>query len=185
MTFSDEHLISEIQLGGKKGEQAIKVLYEQCFYLVRNGRSSYRQLDDEDLMSAYNSAVIAVRKQILNGAFRAESALSTYLQKIFSNRAIDIIRSKSSNKEKSVEYLPDQPDTRHDLLSTLIQKEELTLVREKLKQLGEICSKILHYSVYMGYSALEIAETIGFSNANSVNSKKYSCLQQLRELLKT
>lgn len=184
MKFSDAHLIEEIQHGGQRQEQAIKTLYEQCFYMVRDGRAKYWQLDDEDLMSAFNTAVVAVRKQIMNGTFRAESALSTYLQKIFSNRAIDIIRSKPSNKIEAVEHIADLHDERQDFLSKLIQEEELALVREKIKLLGDICTQILHYAVYLDYSAQEIAETIGFSNANSVNSKKYTCLQKLRELMK-
>ena len=58
MLNSDALLIEAIQQGGSRQEQAIRQLYEQCFYRVRDGRSKYRQLDDDDLLSAYNLAVI-------------------------------------------------------------------------------------------------------------------------------
>lgn len=183
MTNSDQQLIEAIQYGGPKQEQAIRQLYQQCFYLVRDGRSKYRQLDDEDLLSAYNNAIIAVRKQILNNTFRGESALATYLQKIFSNRSIDILRTKSSNRIMPVEFIPEKPDESQDLLANWVREEQLAMVREKLKQLGGVCEQILHLSEYLEYTAQQIAEAIGFSNANSVNSKKYSCLQKLRELI--
>ncbi|MBC7776741.1 MAG: sigma-70 family RNA polymerase sigma factor [Phycisphaerae bacterium] len=183
MTHTDAQLIGTIQQGGPPQEQAIRHLYEQCFYMVRDGRGKYRQLDDEDLLTAYNSAIIAVRKQILNNAFRGESALATYLQKIFSNRCIDILRTKSSNRTVPMEHIPDAPDESQDLLSRWVREEQLEMVREKLKHLGGVCEKILHLSEYLDYTAQQIAEAIGFSNANSVNSKKYSCLQKLRELM--
>ncbi len=183
MTYSDAHLIEEILQGGPQQEQAIRHLYEQCFYMVRDGRSKYHQLDDDDLLSAYNNAIIAVRKQIRNHVFRGESAISTYLQKIFSNRSIDIIRRKTSNRIMPLEFIPDEPDESQDILSNWIREEQLALVREKLKQLGGVCEQILRMSEYLDYTAQQIAEAIGFSNANSVNSKKYSCLQKLRALM--
>lgn len=183
MTYSDDHLIIEIKQGGNRQEQAIRQLYEQCFYMVRDGRGKYPQLDDDDLVSAYNAAVIAVRKQILNDVFRAESALATYLHKIFSNRVIDILRVKSSNRVMPIESVPDQADESLDILSNWVREEQLAMVREKLRQLGGVCEQILHFSVYLDYTAQQIADAIGFSNANSVNSKKYSCLQKLRALI--
>jgi len=185
MTYSDAHLIEEIIQGGPKQEKAIQYLYEQCFYMVHDGRSKYHQLDDDDLLTAYNNAIIAVRRQILNHGFRGESAISTYLQKIFSNRAIDIIRSKTSNRVMSVEFLPEQPDDSQDILSNWVREEQLALVRKKLLELGGVCEKILILSEYFNHTSQQIAEAIGFSNANSVNSKKYSCLQKLRELMKS
>jgi RNA polymerase sigma factor (sigma-70 family) len=183
MTNSDAHLIEAIQQGGAGQEKAIRQLYEQCFYMVRDGRNKYRQLDDEDLLSAYNTAIIAVRKQILNGAFRGESALGTYLQKIFSNRSIDILRTKSANKVMPVEYIAETPDDSQDLLSNWVREEQLAMVRDKLKLLGGVCEQILRLSEYLDYTAQQIADAIGFSNANSVNSKKYTCLQKLKALI--
>ena len=183
MRNDDTNLIEAIKKGGIQQEQAIKQLYEQCFYMVLEGRKKYSQLDQNDLLTAYGNAIIAVRRQLMNGAFREESALSTYLQKIFSNRSIDILRTKSSNKLVSAEHLPEITDDSSDVLSNWVREEEIALIRTKLKQLGGICEQILHLSEYMEYTAQQIAEKIGFSNANSVNSKKYSCLKKLRELM--
>lgn len=183
MTYNDEHLTGEIRAGGSRQELAIKTLYEQCFHLARFGKSKYHQLDEDELLSAYNSAVIAVRNQILNGAFRGDSAIQTYLNRIFMNRCIDIIRAKSSNPVELVERLPDNADESQDLLARWAAEEQVELVKQKMLLLGNACQQILMYAEYLGYSSVEIAEAIGFKNANSVNSKKYACLQKLRELL--
>ncbi|MBV6443370.1 MAG: RNA polymerase sigma factor [Haliscomenobacteraceae bacterium CHB4] len=183
MTYSDEHLTGEIRTGGVRQERAVKHLYEQCFHIVRYGKTKYRQLDDDDLVSAYNSAILAVRNQILNGAFRGDSAIQTYLNRIFMNRCIDFLRAKSSNPIEFVERLPDNADESQDLLNRWVTEEQIEKVRQKLLQLGGVCQQILMYSEYLGYNSAEIAEAIGFKNANSVNSKKYACLQKLRELM--
>lgn len=183
MTYSDEHLTTEIHAGGRRQELAIKQLYEQCFHLARFGKAKYHQLDNEDLVSAYNSAVIAVRNQILNGAFRGDSAIQTYLNRIFMNRCIDILRSKSSKPIEFMENLPDTSDESQDFLTRWAAEEQVEMVKAKLLLLGKVCQQILMYSEYLGYSSDEIAEAIGFKNANSVNSKKYACLQKLREFM--
>lgn len=183
MTYSDEHLTGEIRAGGNRQERAVKHLYEQCFHLARYGKTKYRQLDEEDLVSAYNTAILAVRNQILSGAFRGDSAIQTYLNRIFMNRCIDILRTKSSNPVELVERMPDSADESQDLLNRWAIEEQVELVRQKLLQLGGVCQQILMYSEYLGYSSVETAEAIGFKNANSVNSKKYACLQKLRELM--
>lgn len=183
MSKDDAYIIEAIKTGGPQQEQAIKQLYNQCFYMVRDGRKKFRQLDDNDLLTAYGNAIIAVRRQLMNGAFREESSLNTYLQKIFLNRSIDILRTKSSNKTVSAEYIPEVADESSDLLSGWVREEEISLVRAKLKQLGDVCQQILHLSEYLEYTSQQIAEKIGFSNANSVNSKKYSCLKKLKELM--
>ena len=183
MMYSDEHLIGEIRAGGRRQELAVKQLYTQCFHLARHGKSKYRQLDEDDCVSAYNLAIIAVRNQVLNGAFRGDSAIQTYLNRIFMNRCIDILRTRSSNPVEFVEHLPDSTDESQDLLSRWITEEQVEQVNQKLLQLGSACQQILMYSEYHGYNSEEIAEAIGFKNANSVNSKKYACLQKLRELM--
>ncbi len=183
MTYNDEHLIGEIHAGGRQQERAIKQLYEQCFHLARFGKTKYRQLDDDDVVSAYNMAILSVRNQILSGAFRGDSTLQTYLNRIFMNRCIDMLRSRSSNLVEFVERLPETTDDSPDLLSRWATEEQVELVKQKLLQLGSACQQILMYSEYLGYNSVEIAEAIGFKNANSVNSKKYACLQKLRELM--
>jgi len=183
MNLSDEHLTAEIRAGGNRQEQAIKRLYEQCFHIVREGRKKFGRLDEEDLISAYDNAVIAVRKQILNRVFRGDASLLTYLHRIFTNRCIDILRSRSSNPVQLMENVPDTTDESEDLLNRWADEEQVEKLKQKLLQLGKVCQQILMYSEYLGYNAVEIAQAIGFKNANSVNSKKYACLQKLRELM--
>ncbi|MBK7937097.1 MAG: sigma-70 family RNA polymerase sigma factor [Lewinellaceae bacterium] len=182
MQYADDYLIAEIQAGGGRQEKAIKRLYEQYFHLARTSRKKYRTLEEDDLVTAYNSAVIALRRQLLTGVFRGESSLATYLTRIFSNKCIDLLRQKSGSRVESIELVPEKAGD-DDILQHLVQSDQIKNAMHHLQLLGEVCKQILLDSEYWGYSSEEIAERIGFSNANSVNSKKYSCLQKLRQMM--
>lgn len=182
MLYNDDYFIAEIRAGGVRQEQAIKKLYEQDIHMVRYGRKKYRTLDDEDLITAYNSSIIALRRQLLTGTFRRESSLSTYLNRIFSNKCIDLLRQKTGQWLEYSETVPEKADD-NDILSSLEQSEQLKQAIQYLEALGDVCKQILMDSEYWGYNSEEIAERIGFASANSVNSKKYSCLQKLRQML--
>lgn len=182
MQYADDYMIAEIQAGGGRQEQAIKRLYEQYFHLVKTSRRKYRTLEEEDFLTAYNSAVLALRRQLVTGNFRGESSLATYLTRIFSNKCIDLLRQKSGPRMEPIEALPERSDE-DDTLQHLIQSDQIKRAMLHLESLGDVCKQILLDSEYWGYSSEEIAERIGFSGANSVNSKKYSCLQKLRQMM--
>lgn len=182
---SDRMILEGIQAGGAKQELAIKRLYEQYFHLIYNGRKKYHQLNDDELLMAYNSSIISLRRHILNRTFREEASLWTYLNKIFFNKCIDIIRKVSSNKEDAYETLPEKEDEQGNALTAMTDNEEFNQLVAQLAQLGEPCKQIIMDSEYHGYNSEEIAQRIGFSNARSVNSKKYSCLQRLRKLIES
>jgi len=182
MQYTDDYFIAEIQAGGQRQERGIRRLYEQHFYLAKSGRQKYRALAEDELATAYNSAVIALRRQLVEGVFRGESSISTYLTRIFSNKCIDLLRQKNI---RPTEPLESAPETRseEDSFKKLVMADQIDRVMEHLQQIGEVCKQILLDSEYWGYSSEEIAHRIGFANAASVNSKKYSCLQKLRQML--
>lgn len=183
MQYTDEYFIAEIQAGGQRQERGIRRLYEQYFYLAKTGLRKYRPLTEDDMVTAYNSAVIALRKQLVEGAFRGESAISTYLTRIFTNKCIDLLRQKNAHPTEPIESAAGIAGESKDSLKQLIQSDQIARVMEGLRQVGDTCKQILMDSEYWGYSSEEIAQRVGFSNAASVNSKKYSCLQKLRQYL--
>lgn len=182
MRYTDDYFIAEIQAGGHRQERGIRRLYEQFLYMAKQGRQRYRSLGDDEVLSAYNLAVIALRNQLVGGTFRGESSISTYLTRIYSNKCIDLLRSKNARPTEPLESAR-ETTSEEDSLKNLILSDQITRVMEQLQQLGEPCKQILLDSDYWGYSAEEIAQRIGFSNAASVNSKKYTCLQKLRQAL--
>lgn len=179
----DQTLLNQIQQGGSVQESAIRQLYQQYFHLALEGRKKYPQLNDDELVSAYNSAILSVRKQIVLGNFRGDSTLWTYLNRIFINRCIDLIRKRSSNKEETRETLPEDLEKSWGAFTQIERKDDFEQLLQQMNHLGEPCKQIILDAEYYGYSSEEIAQRVGFSNARSVNSKKYTCLQRLRKML--
>lgn len=183
MGNTDAYYIEEIRAGGARQEKAIRLLYEQFFTLVKNGQQKYRPLDEDEVTSAYNAAVISLRKELVTGNFRGDSSLSTFLNRIFTNKCIDLLRQKNAHSTEPLESAPETDGEGRNPLMDLMQADQIERVFHAMNILGEPCKQILMDSEYWGYSADEIAHRIGFKNAASVNSKKYTCLQQLREML--
>ncbi|TNE67500.1 MAG: sigma-70 family RNA polymerase sigma factor [Bacteroidetes bacterium] len=184
MQYTDDYLIEEIRAGGSRQEKGIRHLYEQFFYIAQTSQQKFRPLQQDEVFSAYNAAIIALRKQVVNGVFRGDSALSTYLTRIFTNKCIDLLRQrKGAQLTADLEYATEVKDETPNALVQLVQSDQIEQIQEFLQRIGDICKQILLDSEYYGYSAEEIAERIGFSNAASVNSKKYTCLQKLRKAM--
>ncbi len=184
MQYSDDYFIGEIKAGGSWQEVAIERLYKQFSFMMHHGSQKYAPpLDNDDLMTAYNSAVISLREQIVTGAFRGDSSISTYLNRIFTNKCIDLLRAKNAHPTEPIEKAQKEKDGTPGPLMHLIENDQIKRVFRFLNAMSEPCKQILLDSEYWGYSSEEIAKRIGFGNAASVNSKKYTCLQRLRELL--
>jgi len=182
---SDQDIMAGIIAGGRRQEQSITNLYQRLFHLVREGKAQYPVLEEDELLTAYNSSIISFRKQVLKQAFRQESSIHTYIRRIFFNQCIDMLRKRSSIKEEQRDKLPEVPTSnRQNSLQQLIIEDDFSHMLKLLNALGEICKEIILDSEYWGYSSEEIARRISFANARSVNSKKYACLKKLRDLLK-
>ncbi|MEM7660080.1 MAG: sigma-70 family RNA polymerase sigma factor, partial [Bacteroidota bacterium] len=107
----------------------------------------------------------------------------TYLNKIFYNKCIDIIRKYASNRVDAYEEVPDRVDQDDNIIRRMSVQDDFQQLVSMLGQLGDTCKQIILDSEYHGYNSEEIAERVGFSNARSVNSKKYSCLQRLKKMI--
>lgn len=183
--ISDKKIIAGIRQGGIQQEKSINELYEAYFYLVYDGRGKFHQLSRDELIGAYNESIISLRRQIVEGHFRGGSSLLTFLNTIFFRKCVDIIRKTTSNLVEAWADLPDDEDEAPNMLRQMTVKESFDELLNKLDQLGSPCKEIILDAEYSGYKSEEIAQRIGFSNAKSVNSKKYSCLQRLYKLIQS
>jgi RNA polymerase sigma factor (sigma-70 family) len=68
-------------------------------------------------------------------------------------------------------------------LDDLIKNEHVDSIRNALNRLGEPCKKLLMLYYWEELSMEEIAEELGFANAETAKSKKYQCKEMLKKLL--
>jgi len=163
-------------------------LYEKHFKFVYKKLKENRSLKEESVVDAYTDAVIALRNQVVKGKFRGKSKLSTFLYQIFSNKCIDLIRSTSTHKartEQNMVYeLPVHLAHKEPaVVEKLTVKESFNKLKELISKLGETCQQVLLDWGFWGFSMEEIAQRRGFKDAQTVKSKKYTCMKQLKALI--
>jgi RNA polymerase sigma factor (sigma-70 family) len=178
----EEELLAGLQSEGAARARAEQALFNTYAHYTRKAQSKY-ELSEDDALSAYADAVLALISHVHQGNFRGESKLSTYLFQIFQHKCVDLLRRNTSQKRKAdwVDELPHLGDAMKDALGKLIDQEQVERLKALLQKLGESCERLLLYWGE-GYSMEEIASLLQFRDAASVKSRKYTCLQKLKTL---
>lgn len=174
-----------IRAGGPQRRLYENKLYEKYDYLIADGVRKHR-LSEDDCASAYSDAVLTLFEHITNGRFEGRSELKTYLYQIFSNKCVDAIRKKTTNRSSVHDAfslddsLMQLPDEARSAVQRLIAESDVELLRQHLRALGDKCrSMILAWGE--GYSDDEIAQTMGYNTAAVAKTSRLRCMEKLRE----
>lgn len=154
-------------------------LFKSYHAFIGMGQGRFNLSEDQSLQ-AYSDTLLSFRRQVIQGNFRGDSKIKTYLFRIFSNKCVDIIRKLPSKELEALENAQQVAVSTPDILRKLIVAEELEELLREFEKLGETCKQILLLAEYQGYTSAEIADKIGFKNAHTVSSKKHKCLQRLK-----
>lgn len=176
---NEQILIANIRSGGVDQERAMSDLFKSYYTFIGMGKGRFNLSEDQSLQ-AYSDTLLSFRRQVIQGKFRGDSKIKTYLFRIFSNKCVDIIRKLPSKELETLENVHQDPVAPQDILRSLIIAEDFKELLREFEKLGESCKQILLLAEYQGYTSAEIADKIGFKNAHTVNSKKHKCLQRLR-----
>ncbi|MEM6801601.1 MAG: sigma-70 family RNA polymerase sigma factor [Bacteroidota bacterium] len=183
MNLSNEEVIEEIQAGGARQEKMIRQVYDSCFPYVYKALQKHK-LTEEQAIDAYSDAVVALRRNILNGKFRGDSKYSTFLYSIFFKRCLNAIRDAGTNKHVWDYELPLHLQDKEPGISRLLEvNEQWELLGTYLAKLGDKCKEVLLDALYYGFKMEEIAKRHGYKDAQSMRSKKHSCMKQLKKLI--
>ncbi|MEM7370473.1 MAG: sigma-70 family RNA polymerase sigma factor [Bacteroidota bacterium] len=180
--YEDQELIQGLMQEGAQREIWVARLFDQHKGMALQGKRKHN-ISLEDARDAYSDAVISVSRQIQQGKFRGDSKLSTWFYQVFRNYCIKRFHKAKRQQIDWADEMPNLPETAQNMLETLIEKDQFDTLYEWMGQLGENCRQILVLREFHQYTPKEIAEKIGFKNAQSVSSKRFKCLEKLRELI--
>jgi len=181
--YDDVELIAAIN-DKKTLDQAILYIYQNysetvSSFITNNGGS---EQDADDIFQETVVAFIDIAKK---GKYRAEASVKTFLVSIARNIWYNQIKKKerSGHREKvyEVDRGADEMDVSHYISDREVKKE----FRELLDKLGESCRKILTLFYYENLPMKDIVQHLHYENEQVVRNKKYKCLQQLTEMIKT
>jgi len=181
--YDDVELIAAIN-DKKSLDQAILYIYQNysetvSSFITNNGGS------EQDADDTFQETVVAFIDIVQKGKYRAEASIKTFLVSIARNIWYNQIKKKerSGHREKVYEVSrgTDEMDVSHYISDREVKKE----FRELLDKLGESCRKILTLFYYENLPMKDIVQHLHYENEQVVRNKKYKCLQQLTEMIKS
>jgi len=181
----DSQIIYGLKAGYSERHRQEKLFYQQYAYFVEEGCRKYN-LSYDDSFSAYSDAVLSALHNIINERFDGRSSLKTYLYQIFSNKCIDLVRKKTTNKQQVHKTMPvadamnQLPDNVKNAIEKLVTSELKANIRNQLETIGQKCKELL-LMFEDGLTDKEIAEQLSYSNAAVVKTTRLRCLDKLRE----
>lgn len=132
---------------------------------------------EEEAKDIYQDALVVLWQKAKSPDFILSSKISTYLYSVCMN----LWRKELARKSK----LTSNEGFDHGEEMPLEEKEKNQLIQNCLNELGDTCRQILLYYYFDRLSMAEIAEKMGFANADTAKTKKYKCKQELDKKIKT
>lgn len=175
---TDAELIARLRKGTVEEEHALRTIYRTCYptvsgYVLRNSGSS------DDARDVFQDGVIVLYRNVKQGKFNGESALSTYLFSICRFLWLKVLRTKG---RAPLEPMADDAAFEAPL-GSLLDDERRGAVLALMDRLGEACRHILLLSFYEELDMREIAARTGFKDEQNARNKKFKCLRALKELI--
>ncbi|MBQ6192915.1 MAG: sigma-70 family RNA polymerase sigma factor [Prevotella sp.] len=169
------------------GESAFNDEFTSIYNEYRPGflatmQRHYSYLRREDLEEAFDDAMLVFYKDVKEGRLDdSRGSLQTYIYKVGAYKAVDIIRRKHPDRYigTSIEEL----DTFANLTvedSDPFDQDKHTLVTDLVHRLEEPCRKILFLFYWSHCSMSDIAEELGYANANVAKTKKNTCMNKVK-----
>jgi RNA polymerase sigma factor (sigma-70 family) len=184
ISTSENLILQELKSEGFSRRNAERELYKSFFYLIKEAEKKYG-IENEEAASVYSDTVLVIIKNVTSGKFEGRSSLKTYIYQIFSNKCVDLLRKRTTNKGKIEDTMPydslvyELPDETKDIIQKLIARDEKQQVLERLNEIGEKCKELL-LLFEDGYSDKEIAEFMKYQSADVVKTTRQRCMEKLK-----
>lgn len=175
--FSDKEVVRLIREGGRSLDTAIDFIYNRSGYKSSINKfvlnNSGQTADAEDV---FQEGITRFVMNIRRGKFSETSSAKTYFIAICKNHWFDVLKKRSRISSVSLNKVGENIELEKP------EKEEFKLADFLNKFLKAPCGKLL--SLWsLGYSMPEIADEIGYKNANVVSKKKHGCMKILATTL--
>lgn len=170
-----------IDLMKKGDEEALVFLYQQnkkaiSSLVMRNNGS------EDDAEDVLQESVVVLWERVTSGRFEATAKLSTFLFAVAKN--IWSRKRMRKFREPATEFDHDAfSSTEQSQLDEMIDSERSREIADAMEKLGDPCKTLLTMYYWDELSQEEIAVQMGFANAATVKSKKYTCKKMLEKIL--
>jgi RNA polymerase sigma factor (sigma-70 family) len=170
--MKDSEILAKIRQGD---EGALDYLYKKNYKMMTKMVINNSGNEDE-AKDIYQEALIVFWQKAVSGNLVLSSKISTFIYSICQN----LWRKELERKSRLSSEEKDSPE-----INDVDRQERIAIINESINNLGETCRKILTYYYFDNLSMNDIAEKMGFANADTAKTKKYKCKKELDELIKS
>jgi RNA polymerase sigma factor (sigma-70 family) len=170
--MKDSEILARIRQGD---EGALDYLYKKNYKMMTKMVINNSGSEDE-AKDIYQDALIVFWQKAVSGNLVLSSKISTFIYSICQN----LWRKELERKSKLSSEEKDSPE-----INDIDRRERIEIINTSISNLGETCRKILTYYYFDNLSMNDIAEKLGFANADTAKTKKYKCKKELDELIKS
>ncbi|MCS7018480.1 MAG: sigma-70 family RNA polymerase sigma factor [Cytophagales bacterium] len=135
---------------------------------------------EDEAKDVYQEAFIVLYENVQRPDFQLRCSIKTFLYSVSRNHWLKRLQAKKIKTDlKDIEeFIPFVED------SVSIEREaRLVMVESAMQRLGEPCRTILEDYYLHEMSMAEIAEKMGYTNADNAKTQKYKCFNRLKKII--
>ncbi|MCS6795370.1 MAG: sigma-70 family RNA polymerase sigma factor [Raineya sp.] len=177
LQHSEADIISALRQGDSK---ALEIIYKQHYpailhFIIQNNGT------DQDAKDLYQEAIIILYEKVRQEHFLLTCQIKTFLYSVCRRLWLKRLREKGKyfgKLEDFESFLPLEDDE----LGLEENENKLGAMAAAMEQLGEPCRTLLKDFYVQGLTMQDIAEKMGYTNADNAKNQKYKCLVRLKKL---
>ncbi|MCH2085333.1 MAG: sigma-70 family RNA polymerase sigma factor [Saprospiraceae bacterium] len=175
----DQQLLQALQSKESKALEQLYLSYRKPFIAF----ARRYQANEEDVLDAYQDAVIAFFENVQTGKLnKLSSTIKTYL---FSIGKYKLINKLKQNGSKSlIDYTSDIEAPQANFIDDKLElSHRQKTLKAAINELGNTCRELLLLFYYKQYSIEAIQIEMGFKNENTVKANKSRCMKNLKSII--
>lgn len=166
----------------KNREKALSQLYHTCCPSFIRWAIGKFKLSEHELIDLFHDAIIIMLKNLDSGRLnQLVASLCTYLFGIGKNLILAFLRKRKKVLYMDEPLLSGNQDSDPGPENDIIRGEELDGLWKVLDDLGEPCRTLLILTYEKGMTSKEIAEAMGYADADVVRQTRKRCLDKIRK----
>lgn len=137
--------------------------------------------NDSDAKDIFQDAIMVLYEKAQNRDFTLTCAIKTFLYAVSKNIWLNKLRKNGKNVQ--IEKMPDEIAIDPNGLDKLVNSEQQKYYNQLLAKVDKESQRVLKLYYYEKKKMKEIAEIMGYANAQVAKNKKLRCLKKLRTLV--
>ena len=183
---SDDEIVQSLKGSEAQRRAGEELLFRKYAYFIHEGEIKYK-LSNDDCFNAYSDSILGTLAAVQAATFQERSSLKTYLFRVFSNKCVDIVRHRTTNRQRvhtataTTDMYLELSDNAKTVLEQMSDRADVNDLRKRLERVGERCSELL-LLFSAGNSDKVLAQLLSFKSAAVAKTTRLRCLEKLRQL---